>query len=324
MNAAQRAIVVAGSTTVDLLVGGADHLPTLANDGFRADNLAWCSEPVRMVVGGNGANAAFALGRLGAPVRLFSAIGVDALGDLMAGWLAGAGVDLSLLCRRADAATSTSTVITDAARRQIAFHHAGAYATITPADLPAGWEAGLGALLITSVPLLTGLRGDGYAMLLHAAHAQGAIAALDIGPAIGQVATLAELRPLLPMIDYLIGNEHEFSVLGADAPPEVAIAATLAGGVRHAIVKRGAAGARVHTAGGVQEVSALRVPVRQTVGAGDTFDAGLLWALCTGQAVDDAVRWGHAAAACVVMAEDGVLAAPDAARVEALVRSASA
>lgn len=69
MSVAPRTIVVAGSTTVDLLVGGADHLPTLANDGFRADNLAWCSEGLRMVVGGNGANTAFALGRLGAGLR---------------------------------------------------------------------------------------------------------------------------------------------------------------------------------------------------------------------------------------------------------------
>lgn len=321
MNAAQRAIVVAGSTTVDLLVGGADHLPTLANDGFRADNLAWCSEPLRMVVGGNGANAAYALGRLGAPVRLFSAIGSDPLGELMAGWLAGAGVDLSLLCRRVDAATSTSTVITDAARHQIAFHHAGAYATVTTADLPAGWDDELGALLITSVPLLSGLRGDGYAMLLRAARAQGALTAMDIGPAIGRVATLAELQPLLPMIDYLIGNEHEFSMLGVGALNE-AVTAALVGGAQHVIIKRGAAGARVHTTDGAQEVPALRVPVRQTVGAGDTFDAGLFWALCSGQAVGDAVRWGHAAAACVVMADEGVLAAPDVARVEALLASA--
>ena len=50
MNSGPRTIVVAGSATVDLLVGGADHLPTLANDGFRADNLAWCRTPLRMAV----------------------------------------------------------------------------------------------------------------------------------------------------------------------------------------------------------------------------------------------------------------------------------
>ena len=67
---------------------------------------------------------------------------------------------------------------------------------------------------------------------------------------------------------------------------------------------------------------ALHVTVRQTVGAGDAFDAGLLWALVNGYDIAAAVRWGHATAAGVVMAEDGVLGAPDAAQVAALLGGA--
>ena len=321
MNSGPRTIVVAGSATVDLLVGGADHLPTLANDGFRADNLAWCSAPLRMVVGGNGANSAYVLGRLGAPVRLFSAIGNDLLGELMVGWLADAGADLALLARRDNAATSTSVVISDTAHHQIAFHHAGAYATVTRADLLEGWDTGLGALLITSVPLLAGLRGTGYTTMVRAAKGCGAITAVDIGPAIGQPATLDELRPLLPMVDYLIGNEHELTVYAGSV--EAAVAGSLDSGAGQVIAKRGAAGARVYTVAGMKEVPALRVTVRQTVGAGDAFDAGLLWALVNGHDIAAAVRWGHATAAGVVMAEDGVLGAPDAAQVAALLGGAA-
>lgn len=316
MSAGQRTVVVAGSTTVDLFISGADHLPTLAGDGFRTDNLAWCSAPLRMVVGGNGANSAFVLGRLGATVRLASAIGRDPMGDRMAGWLAAAGVDLALLARRDDAATSTTAVVTDDALHQIAFHHAGAYATTAPADLTAGWDAGLAALLITSFPLMTGLRGAGYAAMLHAARACGAITAVDIGPAIGPAATLDEMRPLLPLVDYLIGNEHELAVYAGSV--DAAVAASLAGGAAHVIVKRGAAGAGVYTAAGAFDVPALRVAVRQTVGAGDAFDAGMLWALVNGHDIAAAVRWGHATAAGVVMADNGVLGAPDADQVAAL------
>ncbi len=321
MSAGPRTVVVAGSTTVDLFISGADHLPTLAGDGFRTDNLAWCRAPLRMVVGGNGANSAFVLGRLGATVRLVSAIGRDPLGEIMAGWLADAGVDLALLARRDDAATSTTAVVTDDAQHQIAFHHAGAYATTAPADLPAGWDAGLAALLITSFPLMTGLRGAGYAALLHAARARGAITAVDIGPAIGQAATLDEMRPLLALVDHLIGNEHELAVYAGSV--DTAVAGSLAGGAGHVIVKRGAAGARVHTAAGALDVPALRVAVRQTVGAGDAFDAGLLWALMNGHDVAAAVRWGHATAAGVVMAENGVLGAPAADQIAALLAGAA-
>ncbi len=321
MSAGQRTVVVAGSTTVDLFIAGADHLPTLAGDGFRTDNLAWCSAPLRMVVGGNGANSAYVLGRLGAAVRLVSAIGRDPLGELMTGWLDAAGVDLALLTRRADAATSTTAVVTDDAQHQIAFHHAGAYATTASADLTAGWDVGLAALLITSFPLMTGLRGAGYAAMLHAAKARGAITAVDIGPAIGLAATLDEIRPLLPLVEYLIGNEHELAVYAGSV--DSAVAASLAGGAAHVIVKRGAAGAGVYTAAGAFDVPALRVAVRQTVGAGDAFDAGLLWALVNGHDIAAAVRWGHATAAGVVMTEDGVLGAPDADRVATLLAGAA-
>ena len=305
------AILVVGSATVDLIFGGADHLPTMSGDGFRTDNLAWCSEPVRMIVGGNGANTAFVLGRLGAPVKLLSSVGQDMLGEMMAEWLSGAGVDLTLLQRRAEAATSTTAIVTDAAHHQLAFHHAGAYARTTTAALPPGWDAGLGGLLLTSFPLMTGLRGAGHRTLLHAARTAGAVTAVDLGPAIGQVATLDEVAPLLDLVDVLIANEHEFTLFagGGDA----AIDAVLQAGARCIVIKAGARGARLYAAHGKEAVGvpAFAVQVRQTVGAGDAFDAGLLDALWRGAAMHDALRWASATAACVVAAQDGVLGAPD-------------
>jgi sugar/nucleoside kinase (ribokinase family) len=58
--------------------------------------------------------------------------------------------------------------------------------------------------------------------------------------------------------------------------------------------------------------------VRQTVGAGDAFDAGLLYALLHGVDQGEALRWGNATAAHVVAAQDGMLSAPGAAQVAAL------
>lgn len=314
-------ILVVGSATVDLIFGGADHLPTMSGDGFRTDNLAWCSEPVRMLVGGNGANTAFVLGRLGAAVKLFSSVGQDMLGEMMAGWLSGAGVDLSLLHRRTDAATSTTAIVTDEEHHQLAFHHAGAYTSTTTATLPPGWDVGLGGLLITSFPLMTGLRGAGYHTLLHAARTAGAVTAVDLGPAIGQVATLDEVAPLLSQVDVLIANEHEFTLFAGSG--DGAIDAVLQAGARCLVIKAGARGARLYTtnANAAVNVPAFAVPVRQTVGAGDAFDAGLLDALQRGEAMHDALRWASATAAGVVAAQEGVLGAPTRREVAARLRT---
>jgi len=239
--------LVVGSTTVDLFVTGLDHLPGWGADEFALDNLAWCQEPLRMVIGGNGANSAFVLGKLGAEVALASAVGVDPLGNIMSNWLAHAGVDGRWLARRAEAGTSSTTIVADAARRRVAFHHAGAYATFGLGDLPAGWAGAVEALLLTSYPLMAALRGVGYAALLAAAQDAGALTAVDVGPAIGQPATLVELAPMLPAVDYLLANRHELAVLtGADAVDDQ-IRRVLGAGARTLVLKEGAEGARLCT-----------------------------------------------------------------------------
>jgi len=302
--------LVVGSTTVDLFVTGLDHLPGWGADEFALDNLAWCQEPLRMVIGGNGANSAFVLGKLGAEVALASAVGVDPLGNIMSNWLAHAGVDGRWLARRAEAGTSSTTIVADAARRRVAFHHAGAYATFGLGDLPAGWAGAVEALLLTSYPLMAALRGVGYAALLAAAQDAGALTAVDVGPAIGQPATLVELAPMLPAVDYLLANRHELAVLtGADAVDDQ-IRRVLGAGARTLVLKEGAEGARLCTLAGETRVPAVPCTVRQTVGAGDSFNAGFLLGLRQGLSPAAAIALGNRTAASVISNAHGVLAFP--------------
>jgi sugar/nucleoside kinase (ribokinase family) len=303
--------VVFGSTNVDLFIGGIERLPALGREEFAVDNLAWCAEPLRMVIGGNGANSAYILGRLGAPVRLASAIGEDLLGNVVYAWLKVAGVDQAWLRRRTDTATSTTTVVSDAARRRLSFHHPGAYATHTTADLPTNWAQGLRVLLVTGYPLLAGLRPDGCHALVVAAKTVHAVTALDVGPAIGEPVTLAELRPLLATLDYLIANEYETALLaqqvGAGGTLEEQAAALLAGGVRALLVRQGAAGATLYRNNETRHAPAVPCEVRQTVGAGDAFNGGFLYGLAQGLDESAALALGNQVAAHVVGAVDGVL-----------------
>src|SRR5829696_601156 len=86
--------VVIGTTTVDLYISGIDKMPRFEGDEFTASSLAFCSRPLTMTLGGNGANSAYVLASLGAPTALCSAAGRDLLGDTVAGWLQAKGVDL--------------------------------------------------------------------------------------------------------------------------------------------------------------------------------------------------------------------------------------
>lgn len=319
--------LVIGSTTLDLFNGGIAQMPTVRGDEFTVDSLVFCDQPLQMLLGGNGGIAAYALARLGAPVMLGSAVGQDPSGDLLQRWLAAAGVDTRALLRHPTAATSTTTVVSDQTRNRLAFHHAGSSHHYAPADLPAELLAHTDVLLVAAFTLFQQWRPHGFAQLLAAAKAQGAITALDIGPAIGQPVTLDEIAALLPQVDYFICNEHELAVCcGVDessAGSAAGMAQVLAAGANCAVTKRGAEGALVQRQGEPMPilVPGFSVAAHMTVGAGDSFNAGFLYAVRHGQTPVAAARFANAVAALVVASAQGALGAPTLAQVEQFCRT---
>jgi ribokinase len=314
--------VVIGSTTVDLIISGIDHLPRIDGDEFTASSLAWCSHPLTMTCGGNGANSAYALAKLGAPVSLVSAVGVDALGEIITGWLKTVGVDDSAIRRLEGYGTSTTTAVLDGKGNRLSFHHPGPLPGLRIGGYPVSLFLDARSLLITSYPLMVGLRGSGYAAAIDATRLGGGLTALDIGPAIGEPVTVDELRPLLPKLDYLLTNAYELSVCTGEPTIDEGAARLLGAGVRCLIVKQGAEGASVYQAGAPPlHIPGFPVAAQMTIGAGDSFNAGLLYALGEGRPLPQAVQIAHATAGLVVAGGQSVLGAPTFAAVQAFLQA---
>lgn len=314
-----------GITTVDLFNSGIEKMPDFGGDEFTVDNLAFCDNPLQLALGGNGAIAAYVLARLGAPALLCSAVGQDQLGDLVKGWLTQAGVDTSSLLHIANAATASTTVMTDAALNRVSFHHAGASQVYNPRNLPSQIWDNVEMLLLSSYTLLPAWRPNGFAKAAAEAHAGGITTALDIGPAIGQVAQLQELQALLPAIDYFICNAHEMSVCtGSDELP-TAMKMVRDAGAGAVITKQGERGAFVLQKDGSEpvQIPGFAVDAHFTVGAGDTFNAAFLFALHNRSDVPGAVRFANAVAALVVSAARGSLGAPTLENVETFLENSS-
>lgn len=309
--------LVIGTVTADILVFNNTPLSTLGGDGFRSSNLVFTEEPVNVTLGGNGGNSAYALAGLGVPVALGGAVGQDLLGEALVNWLEARQVNLAGLLRSDTHATSSSTILVSDAANQVVFHHLGSTAQIALDHMPATWFDEAAVLLASSYPILPRWRTGGFATALSRVHSNGGITALDIGPAIGEPVSLAELTPLLPVVDYLIGNTHELAALTGDNDWTKSVRQLLLSGAQQVVIKQGAQGAAVWTSQEQIHVPAFPVAAALSVGAGDAFNAGFLYGLHQGWSWTEALRFGHAVAALVVSNPQGVLGAPTLSQVQA-------
>jgi len=311
---------IIGSTTADLLIFSQTPLTGLGGDGFQAGNLVFTDEPLTLLLGGNGGNSAYVLAGLEAPVALCSAVGRDVWGDTLAGWLAERQVDLTGLVRSSTKATSSSTIIQTHAAHQAVFHHLGATVEIRPETIPLEQLQQTGVLLISSWPIMPGMRSGGIAQTLRVVRQAGGITAVDIGPAIDQPVLLPELQPILPHIDYLIANSYELGLLTGAADRELAADRLLEAGARQVIIKRGDEGVSIRGQAEQVDVPGFAVKAKISVGAGDSFNAGFLYGVQQGWSLTEAAQFGNAVAALVVSGEQGVLGAPGLPQVKAFIK----
>ncbi len=169
--------------------------------------------------------------------------------------------------------------------------------------------------LIASGSLPAGVPEDFYARLAAIARAQGGRFVLDTsGPALraGLAAGVDLLKSSLTELESVAGRR-----LADDAAQEQA-ALDIVRGQRARLVALtlGERGAVLASEQGILRLPALDVVVNGTVGAGDSFLAGMVMALSEGRSATDAFAWGVATGAASVTVPG--TAHPDRATVERL------
>ena len=266
--------------------------------------------------GGKGANQAVALARLGGRVAMVGARGNDALGAQYDGVLQNAGVDTSGVAV-VEASTGTATIVVDARGENFILVVEGANAAVTPAYVERHQKAFAGAdalLLQLEVPL------ESVVLAARLAKRAGTRVILDPAPA-------RELPDeLLAHVDILTPNETEAMILtGLDTKDEEGIRRAaeklLARGAGRVIVKAGARGAYLAGPGSFVRVPGFAVKTVDTVAAGDSFNAGLAFALGEGRALTDAVRFANAVAGLSTTKEGAQSAMPVLAEVLELLKT---
>ena len=228
--------------------------------------------------GGGPMNAAVALARLGRSVRLLTALGTDAMSDLLRAHISGSGVDLSW--------TPTVHVPTTLALVTIDGHGAASYefyvqhttvAEITPP--PAEAFADVAALHVGTLALAVSPTAERVEALVHALPAD-AFVFLDPNCRPQFVADRAaytdRVERLAARSTIVKVSTDDLEWMYPGTAVDDGVTRLLGAGAHAVLVTRGGDGASAHRAGGTVTVAAAPISVVDTVGAGDTFGAAAL------------------------------------------------
>jgi sugar/nucleoside kinase (ribokinase family) len=237
---------------------------------------------IELRAGGSAANAALAAVRLGARAAVVGRVGADVAGRLVTDDLAAAGVEV-LLARDDDAPTGSVVLLGGTAF----VADPGASALLAPEDVPAPLEAG--TVLVSGYSLLQ--PGSEPAARAAIARARTTWLAVDAGSANLITAFGVErFYAATAEVDVLLANEEEaFALTGLEGD---AAALELGRHCRVACVKLGGEGAVAASGGETARAAVRPVEGASTLGAGDTFAAGLLLALAGGAGLAAALQVG--------------------------------
>lgn len=238
--------------------------------------------------GGSVYNTAMALGRLGAPVAFFSGISTDMMGERLMAPLAASGVDTTHLVRNARPTTLAFVELHDGHARYAFYDEGTAGRMLGASDLPAP-DVAPDALFFGGISLVNEPAAATYEAL-QAREASGRVIMIDpnirpdfIAAAGNEGTHRARLRRMIARANIVkISDEDLLWLMAAEADGAdagVLARALLDLGPALVLLTEGARGARAFTQRTERHCAAPRVTVADTVGAGDTFNAGVLAAL---------------------------------------------
>ncbi|HEY1493785.1 MAG TPA: 5-dehydro-2-deoxygluconokinase, partial [Candidatus Solibacter sp.] len=277
-------------------------------------------------LGGSSANMAVGLSRLGARTGMVSCLGDDSLSRFLIDFLQAENVETSHVKTVPGFLPSLClTEVSPPDRFPQVFYRRDPVDTmldVTDDDLD---YAASGAMFVTNGTALCGSpsRESAYRALERAKNA-GCRVVLDVDyrsmswrrpEEAGLAARLA-----LPFVDVLIGNQLELKLVANVDHLDEATGKLQAAGVPMLVSKLGELGTRVLTGGDSVYLPPYAVDVCTTIGAGDGFASGFLYATLKGLSVTECLHYGNAAAAIVVSRLSCSEAMPLLAEVEAMIR----
>ena len=231
--------------------------------------------------GGAVFNTAIALGRLGAPTGFFSGLSTDLMGEILTTTLTASKVDTSLAARSNRPTTLAFVKLVNGQATYAFYDENTAGRLLSAADLPI-LPASINTLFFGGISLVNDPAAAAYESL-QARESGTRVTMIDpnIRPGFitDQAPYRARITRMMARADIVkLSDEDLHWLMGAGDLTRLA-RQIIATGPSLVFLTEGANGARAVTATQDRFVAAQKVTVADTVGAGDTFNAGVLAAL---------------------------------------------
>jgi len=291
-------ILVAGEINPDLILSS----PGLEPRFGQAETLVQDAE---LTIGSSSAIFACGAARLGLKVALIGIVGDDLFGGFMLRALTQHGVDVLHAIVDAELKTGFSVILSRGSDRAI-LTHVGSMNALRADQVTDDLLRRVRHLHVASYFLQTALLPD-LPDLFHRAHALGLSTSLDTnwdpsGQWDGVAASLKFTTVFFP-------NEVEALALTQASSVEGALQA-LAEDVPIVAVKLGEQGAIAQRGDEIVHVPAFSTEVVDTVGAGDSFDAGFIYGYLQGWSLEATLRLAVACGSLSTRAHGGTAAQP--------------
>ncbi|MBW4028918.1 MAG: sugar kinase [Acidobacteria bacterium] len=292
-------ITIAGETNLDLILYGLpEEMPVerelLGND-------------FNMTLGGSSSILAHNLALLGTRVGFVSEVGSDAFGEIAQTYLQESGVDLACFRRKSTTSTGVTIVLPHGKRRHI-LTYPGSMSELTVEDLDLQYLTSGRHFHLSSLFLQTGLHA-GLPKLFDYLKTAGLTLSLDTNDD-PDGTWRGVLDVLLDKVDILLPNEDEVLRIADAATLEEALD-KLCSRIPIIVVKCGGRGALVQCGNERQWVPPIVVQPVDTIGAGDSFNAGFLNAFLAGESPVRAAAMGNLTGALSTLRRGGVSAHRD-------------
>ncbi|MFA9381974.1 MAG: carbohydrate kinase family protein [Acetanaerobacterium sp.] len=257
--------------------------------------------PITLLPGGDAANQAIILSRLGLKTALATRRGHDNFGTVMVELLRDHGIDIDLSGVVEDDTKSTSVcamMIKPDGQRHFCAHKGVLYDfCIDDIDLSV-----LSRAKVASIGGMYGLPsfdGKGSAVFFKAAREQGVITVADTKADIMGIG-FEGIRETLANTDYFFPSYDEAAAISGESQPERMAQMFLDAGAKNVGIKLGSKGCYMRNAQTEFYIPVIPSEVVDTTGAGDNFMSGFIAGLLHGWSLRKCCLFGTASAALCV------------------------